>query len=299
MKSTRRRLQSLTLAACAALVLAGGVSVAAAGPADATVGGAPVATAAHSETAHSEAAHLETLGGGYFFHPGDPMIFSNAGTAAGGYEGRCTGGYAIYGDSGYFLTGTKQCSVTFATVRGTDRDYGRVLYKNEPDGNALIRMLPGDDSYQIVRDPLTGRTPGDGKIVGWTASNKQAHGMLVGKMGVGTGWTEGRILGAVDFQGQALLCTTMETDLGDAGGPVWRSDSNGLRALGTIQAYDPATRTGCYRPIQETLWNYGASLDSFGPDQGRPNYGTLAPGMPWLTPTGLVVPVDQIPAGSN
>lgn len=289
MKSTKRKLQSFTLAACAALVLAGGISVAVASPAIAVVGGEPGANAVHTEA----------LGGGYFFNPGDPMIFSNAGTAAGGYEGKCTGGYAIYGDSGYFLTGTKQCSVIFDNVRGTDRVYGRVVHKNEPDGNALIRMEPGDDSYQIVRDPITGRTPGDGKIVGWTASNQQGHGMLVGKMGVGTGWTEGRILGAIDFRGQTLLCTSMETDLGDAGAPVWRSDSNGLRALGTIQAYDPATRTGCYRPIQETLWNYGASLDSFGPDQGRPNYGSLAPGMPWLSTSGLVVPVNNIPVGTN
>ncbi len=289
MRWTEGRLPFLTLAACAALVLAGGVSVATAAPARAVDSGAAVTTAGESEA----------LSDGYFFRPGDPMIFSNAGTAYGAYEGRCTGGYAIYGDSGYFLTGAKQCSVIFSSVRGTDRIYGNVVAKNNPDGNALIRMVPGDDSYQIVRDPITGRTPGDGRIVGWTASNKQTQGMLVGKMGVGTGWTEGRILGAINFQGQTLLCTTMKTDLGDAGAPVWRSDSTGLRALGTIQAYDPATRTGCYRPIQETLWNYGASLDSFGPDQGRPNYGSLAPGMPWLTTPGLAVPVDNIPAGSN
>lgn len=289
MESKTRKLQTMASAACTALVLAGGVLVATAGPATAIVGAVPVATATPAEA----------MSGGYFFRPGDPMIFSNGGTASGLYEGKCTGGYAIYGDSGYFLTGTKQCSVIFSSVRGTDRIFGNVVAKNEPDGNALIRELPGDDSYQIVRDPLTGQTPGDGKIVGWTASNQQAEGMLVGKMGVGTGWTEGRITGAMNFQGETLLCTTMKTDLGDAGAPVWRSDASGLRALGTIQAYDPASQTGCYRPIQETLWNYGASLDSFGPNQGRPNYGSLAPRMPWLSTTRLVVPVDNIPLGTN
>lgn len=289
MNATRNTVNRLTLTVCAVTVLVSGVALAAAEPVSALVGDIPVATAGEADT----------QAGGYFFRPGDPMIFSNGGTAAGAYEGKCTGGYAIYGDSGYFLTGTKQCSVIFSTVRGTDRIFGDVVAKNEPDGNALIREIPGDDSYQVVRDPLTGPTPGDGRIVGWTASNRQTPGMLVGKMGVGTGWTEGRILGAVDFQGETLLCTTMETDAGDAGAPVWRSDSTGLRALGTIQAYDRATRTGCYRPIQETLWNYGAALDSFGPDQGRPNFRSLAPGMPWLPAPQLSVPVDYIPLGSN
>jgi len=198
-----------------------------------------------------------------------------------------------------FLLGAGACSVIFGTVRGTDADYGRKLYWRSPDGNALIDEFPGDDSYQIVRDPLTGRTPGDGHIVGWTPSNKQSLGWVVGKMGVGTGWTEGRITGAMNFRGETLLCTTMKTDLGDAGGPVWRMDSTGLRALGTIQAYDPASKTGCYRPIQETLYTYGASLDTWGAPQGRPSWGSLAPGMPWLVTPQLQVPVDNIPVGTN
>jgi len=267
------KVRRVVLGLCAVVLLAAGASVWTGAPADALTG--------------------------YFYLPGDPMIFSNGGTAAGGYEGKCTGGYEVSGDSGSFLLGAKACSVIFGTVRGTDAGYGRVFAWRYPDGNALIQEFPGDDSYQIVRDPLSGRTPGDGKVVGWTASNQQALGWVVGKMGVGTGWTEGRITGAIDFQGETLLCTTMTTDLGDAGGPVWRSDATGLRALGTIQAYDPATKTGCYRPIQETLYTYGASLDSWGAPQGRPSWGTLAPGMPWLSTPGLAVPVKNIPVGTN
>jgi hypothetical protein len=236
---------------------------------------------------------------GYVFRPGDPMIFSNGGTASGSYEGACTGGYAVAGDSGTFLLGPRSCSVIFSSVRGSDRLFGWTHSQNYPDGNALVREIPGDDAYQIVRDPLTGRSPGDGRIVGWTASAAQPAGMLVGKMGIGTGWTEGRVTGAVSFRGATLLCTDMRTDVGDAGAPVWRSDVNGLRALGTVQAYDPVTRTGCYRPIQETLAIYGASLPAFGTPQGRPGFGTLAPGMPWLSSDGLAVPVKNIPVGTG
>ncbi|MET4782135.1 hypothetical protein [Glaciihabitans sp. UYNi722] len=232
---------------------------------------------------------------GYAFLPGDPVIFSNGGTASGGVEGACTGGYVIRGDSGVFILGPKACSVIFSSVRGSDRNFGYVVSKSEPDGNALIRENPGDDAFQVVRDPLTGAQPGTGAIVGWMPSDQQSAGMLIGKMGIGTGWTEGRIVGAVDFRGQTLLCAEMKTGLGDAGGPVWRNDANGLRALGTIQAFDPVTTMGCYRPIQETLWNYGASLPSFGPDQGRPPFGQLAPGTPYLDLPGLAVPVKNIP----
>ncbi|MCO7273315.1 MULTISPECIES: S1 family peptidase [Cellulosimicrobium] len=285
----RRRL-CVTLATICALALGLGT---------ATALGQDVGAASGS-TVTTAAGVTATPAGGYVFRPGDPMIFSNGGTASGGYEGACTGGYAVAGDSGTFLLGPRACSVIFSSVRGSDRLYGWTFSQNYPDGNALVREVPGDDAYQIVRDPLTGRTPGDGRVVGWTASAAQTRGMLVGKMGIGTGWTEGRITGAVMFRGMTLLCTDMRTDLGDAGAPVWRSDATGLRALGTIQAYDPSTRTGCYRPIQETLAIYGAHLPAFGPSQGRPGFGTLAPGMPWLGGgDALAVPVKNIPVGTD
>ncbi|MBM7817752.1 hypothetical protein JOE63_000229 [Cellulosimicrobium cellulans] len=287
----RRRLSVVLGAVCA---LALGLSPAAAHPGD--VGA--VTGALDGDAARPGATSPQP--GGYVFRPGDPMIFNNGGTASGGYEGACTGGWAVAGDSGTFLLGPRACSVIYSSVRGSDRLYGWTFSQNYPDGNALVREIPGDDAYQIVRDPLTGRTPGDGRVVGWTASAAQPLGMLVGKMGIGTGWTEGRITGAVMFRGAALLCTDMRTGPGDAGAPVWRSDATGLRALGTVQAYDPRTGTGCYRPIQETLAIYGAYLPSFGPPQGRPGFGTLAPGMPWLDGgDALAVPVKNIPVGTD
>jgi hypothetical protein len=217
--------------------------------------------------------------GGYDYSPGEPMIMDNGGTADGGYEQVCSGGYAIAGDSGFFLLGGQCSTVSPWAVRNNDGYYAERVYSPASlrDASQIFRMVPDDDAHQYVADPLTGRQPGDGKIVGFTRTVDQRPGMLVGKMGVGSGWTEGTITGVVDD----LLCTTMEAAPGDLGGPVWRSDQTGLRALGTVRGVD-AEGHACYRPIQETLYEYGAYLPAFGPSQGRPSWGTWAPGMPFL-----------------
>lgn len=221
---------------------------------------------------------------GYDYSAGEPAIWGSVGGTAGAYyDTACTGGYAIAGDSGWFLTTAAACSFTIAadgSIRGDAGYHADVFAKRTTDPLVLLRMRPGNDAHQTLIDPITLAIPGDGLVRGWTRSVDQRAGWLVGKMGIGTGWTEGRILGTAPGRfGEQLLCTDAVASAGDVGGPVWRNDETGLRALGTVAGI--SDRGGaCYRPIQETLYQYGAYLPSFGPDQGRPSWGTFAPGMP-------------------
>ncbi|KJL17327.1 hypothetical protein [Microbacterium azadirachtae] len=219
---------------------------------------------------------------GYDYSPGEPTIWAAVGGTAGAYFDRaCTGGYAIAGDSGFFLTTADICSPwpISLPVRGDAGYYADGFYRRSDDPVVLLQMRDGNDAHQILADPTTGSYPGNGQIVGWTPSDQQPVGLLIGKMGIDTGWTEGQILGTADgMHGEQLLCTDASASYGDVGGPVWRMDENGLRALGTVAGIT-ADGGACYRPIQETLYRYGASLPSYGPDQGRPGPGTFAPGM--------------------
>lgn len=222
---------------------------------------------------------------GYDYSPGEPAIGAGmGGTALGMTDRVCTGGYAIAGDSGFFLTTVRTCSgveaTTDGTVRGDAGYYADMFANRRGEPLVLLRMRPGNDAHQLIVDPTTGDSPGGGYIHGWTRTVDQHVGMLVGKMGVDTGWTEGRILGIARLSNSDvwLLCTDAAASGGDIGGPVWRWDSTGLRALGTVVAVSEQGGA-CYRPIQETLYEYGAYLPSFGPDQGRPSWGTFAPGM--------------------
>ena len=221
---------------------------------------------------------------GYDYSAGEPAILDSVGGTAGAYYDKaCTGGYAVAGDSGFFLTTAQTCRTGISadgSVRGDAGYHGDIYYSNPSDPLSLIKMRPGNDAHQDVVDPITGARPGSGLVVGWTRSVDQPAGYVIGKMGIDTGWTEGRVLGtAAGPNGTTLLCTDARASAGDVGGPVWRSEGNGVRALGTVVGI--SDRGGaCYRPIQETLYQYGASLPSFGAPQGRPSYGTFAPGMP-------------------
>jgi hypothetical protein len=220
---------------------------------------------------------------GYDYRAGEPAIWGSiAGTAGAYYDKACTGGYAIAGDSGTFLTTAASCGIGMAadlSIRGDAGYYADVVARRDTDPTVLLRVRPGNDAHQLVVDPRTGAMPGDGRIQGWTASADQPVGLLIGKMGIDTGWTEGRVLGTAPGRfGEQLLCTDAAAAAGDFGGPVWRSDWSGLRALGTVVGIT-ADGGACYRPIQETLYEYGAYLPSFGPAQGRPGGGTFAPGM--------------------
>lgn len=221
---------------------------------------------------------------GYDYSAGEPAIWGSvAGTAGAYYDLACTGGYAIAGDDGWFLTTAAACSWSLdedGSIRGDAGYHADAVAGRATDPTVLLRMRPGNDAHQTLIDPITLDVPGDGLVRGWTPSVEQPAGLLVGKMGIDTGWTEGRILGTARGRfGEDLLCTDAPASRGDVGGPVWRNDETGLRALGTVAGI--SDRGGaCYRPIQETLYEYGASLPSFGPDQGRPSWGTFAPGMP-------------------
>lgn len=221
---------------------------------------------------------------GYDYSPGEPAIWGSIGGTAGAYYDKaCTGSYAIAGDSGFFLLAARTCSTGLASdgsIRGDAGYHADAVSWRSNDPTVLLRMRPGNDAHQLLVDPLTGNMPGDGAVRGWTRSADQRNGMLIGKMGIDTGWTEGRILGTAPGSfGELLLCTDAPASAGDMGGPVWRNDSTGLRALGTIAGIT-AAGGACYRPIQETLFEFGAYLPSFGQSQGRPGPGTFAAGMP-------------------
>lgn len=224
---------------------------------------------------------------GYVYSAGEPAILGSVGGTAGAYyDAACTGGYAIAGDSGFFLTTSQYCPTfiyTDGSVRGDAGYYGDVYYSNPREVLSLIKMRPGNDAQQDIIDPVTTARPGTGLVIGWTRSVDQPVGYVIGKMGIDTGWTEGKVVGTAQGpDGITLLCTTAPAEAGDIGGPVWRSEGANVRALGTVVGI--SDRGGaCYRPIQETLYEYGASLPSFGAPQGRPSYGRFAPGMPAYT----------------
>lgn len=220
---------------------------------------------------------------GYDYSAGEPAIWGSVGGTAGAYYDRaCSGGFAIAGDSGFFLTTAAACSILLAadgSIRGDAGYHADVFARRDNDPTVLLRMRPGNDAHQLVVDPITGQMPGNGEVQGWTRSVDQPVGLLIGKMGIDTGWTEGNILGIAPGRfGEQLLCTSAPAGPGDVGGPVWRQDNFGLRALGTVVGISDAGGA-CYRPIQETLYQYGAYLPSYGPPQGRPTWGTFAPGM--------------------
>jgi hypothetical protein len=220
---------------------------------------------------------------GYDYLAGEPAIWGSVAGTAGAYVDKaCSGGYTIAGASGMFLTTAGMCSVGLAadgSIRGDAGYHADLFARRDSDPLVLLKLRPGNDAFQIIVDPTTRAMPGDGRVVGWTRSADQPVGLLIGKMGIDTGWTEGRVLGTAPGRfGELLLCTDATASAGDVGGPVWRNDESGLRALGTVVGI--SDRGGaCYRPIQETLYQYGAYLPTFGPGQGVPSWGTFAPGM--------------------
>lgn len=206
---------------------------------------------------------------GYLYRPGDPMYPNAPGTT----PGSCTGGYAVRGSSGMFLVSAGHCwgyGRTGDIVYGSDRRYGTVIrndrvgdiYTTNSFDGALIRMDAGDDATQIVVDPVSGRSPG--RVVGYFNNSALSPGMLVGKMGRRTGWTEGRItewrtVNYPDGVRDYLLCTTATVDGGDSGGPVWQSDGAGhVWAVGIVIAKSDGKM--CFNPIQNVLARFGATL---------------------------------------
>lgn len=216
----------------------------------------------------------------YYFKPGHPMRFGSAENPT----GVCTGGYAVRGSSGMFVVTAGHCStnaahqgVTGAVVYGTERRFGTII-RNDRAGDffntnsfdgALVRLDPGDDALQIVVDPVTGRSPGDGRVRGWYANSALTYGFVIGKMGVTSGWTEGTITEwrtVVDNTTgwrDHLLCTTVPMRRGDSGGPVWRLDANGVMAIGIAIFILDNGGYMCFNPIQNVLNRFGAWLPVF------------------------------------
>lgn len=231
----------------------------------------------------------------YYFRPGHPVYFDNGGTASGGYYGKCTGGYVIAGSDGTFIV-TGNCHVIFSYVRGESRRFGQLAHSNGTTD--LIELDPGDDAYQIVVDPLTGAVPADGQVVGYMPTAEQVQGTLVGKMGAGTGWTEGRITGWIRWHGGSqAICTDATAGAGDAGGPVWRWDQNGLRAVGIVVAWNQGAESMCYLPMQQVLRDWGAWLPAFGSTACADEPGRIDSGLPELNPEGHYIPKDSVPVG--
>lgn len=206
--------------------------------------------------------------------------------------GWCTGGYTVTGTSGMFTMTAGHCGSPGQTVRGTDAAFATIAHKKPTtQGDSLLTSAhAGVTQLQIIVDPRTGRTPGDGRVVGVMPSSQQTNGTLVGKMGVTTGWTEGKISSRSTWYGRTLICTTAKADRGDSGGPVWRADGNGLRAVGMTVA---GTSNGdmCYHPMDELLREWGASLPTFaglvGPTSAEPLNRTLDD-LPEIDPSELV-----------
>jgi hypothetical protein len=204
----------------------------------------------------------------YYFKPGHPMFFGGPGVGT-----YCTGGYVIRGTSGMFPLTDGHCAGVGTTVYGTDRAFGTVSYtKWSTWDTELISEVPGDDAYQIVVDPRTGRTPGSGRVVGYKGSSSFVNGYLVGKMGVTTGWTEGVIYNTSTWHNMTCYWSRAYTQPGDSGGPVWRWEPNGVWALGITMAYarwdgdgPPGTLrgNGCFVSIGDLLAVWGAWLPVF------------------------------------
>ncbi|MFK0003126.1 hypothetical protein ACIQTZ_14080 [Paenarthrobacter sp. NPDC090520] len=183
---------------------------------------------------------------------------------------RCTGSYVIYGSSGTFILTAGHCFNPAERVYGTSAGFGTIAYQKwttTTGDSELIQTDSGVTMYQTIVDPTTGIGPGpnnSGHVTGKMSNDEQTYGTLVGKMGVATGKTEGTIqYRYVPWNGLTAYCATYARATHDSGGPVWRWDSQGLRAVGMHVGrldYEGATY-GCYLPIDTLLSQWGASMN--------------------------------------
>lgn len=247
----------------------------------------PSALALNANAAHPQAAT-------FFFKPGMKL----KGTVPGGIV-KCTGGYVIRGASGTFPTTAGHCfpvntSVWAGTVSPpSGQTIGTIQYRKFPRFDTeLITESPGNDTYQIVVDPLTGRMPSpSGKVTGYYTDFQLTDGLLVGKMGEKTGWTEGRIVGYYnDPYGFSEYCDTAAVDHGDSGGPVWRSEPDGVKAIGITLSKVPAPGGGywhCFASIADVLYFWGATLPVWSGPSSRAPLMLPAPVTRPAPPVGL------------
>lgn len=240
----------------------------------------------------------------YSYNVGHPMFFGGPNNLS----NYCTGGYAVRGSSGVFVTTAGHCSANGAVVYGTDERYGQIIRNDHapftPNGfdGALVRLDPDDTAYQIVVDPIGGGRPGDGRVRGWYANSALTSGFVIGKMGRTTGWTEGRVTGwqevrYPDGTRDFLLCSTVQTRPGDSGGPVWRNDQNGVMAIGMVLAMR-SDGTMCFNPIENILNRFGAWLPVFTSRSGPPSHARDAATVV-TRPDGPPLPVNRTPVAAE
>lgn len=201
---------------------------------------------------------------GYIYRPGDPMRFYG-----GGYVNTCTGGYIITGGSGTFLTTDGHCADkerggVGSPVYGIPGPFGTVAYTKSPyQDTELISEYPSDDRWQTVVDPTTGRLPGgSGRVVDFLKDQQLVPGVVIGKMGVTSGWTEGQIAFTRPYSNMLSYCTTAYAAPGDSGGPVWQAAvGGGVHAVG-LMVYKYTDNRGsftCFLSIADILYVWGAT----------------------------------------
>lgn len=201
----------------------------------------------------------------------------------------CTGGYVIYGTSGTFILTAGHCFKLGERVYGTQAAFGTLAHlkwTTTTGDSALIQADAGVTLYQTIIDPLYGNSPGpngSGQVTGKMPNSEQVLGTRVGKMGKTTGWTEGTIqLRYRPLNGITTHCASYGRDLGDSGGPVWRYDSQGLRAVGMHvgSAIYNNVQLGCYITIDDLLTQWGANMNfwpSFAARGEMPSEGLMPP----------------------
>ncbi|ALJ19846.1 hypothetical protein [Microbacterium sp. No. 7] len=225
--------------------------------------------------------------GTYAYNAGHPIFFGSPGSN----PGSCTGGYTVYGTSGSFILTAGHCGTVGGTVYGTGAAFGTLAHKKNgaPHGDsALISFSSNVIAYQIVVNPLNGARPGpggQGRITGIMPTSEQTTGKAVGKMGKTSGWTEGTIVGTYDWKGVDAVLADYPSGKGDSGGPVWRWDSAGLRAVGINVGYVTQGQggpyvAGVYLPIETVLSQWGASMNVFSSATARQADGVLGADRP-------------------
>ncbi|MBQ0994762.1 S1 family peptidase [Micromonospora sp. PSH03] len=256
---------------------------------------------------------------GYMFKPGHPMFFGFPNNP----DDYCTGGYAVRGTSGMFITTAGHCFGTSGlppaaqrVVYGTDTRFGYAIrndnigdYRDNSFDGALVKLDAGNDAQQIVVDPLTGRSPGNGRVMGYYNNSALTPGFVIGKMGRTTGWTEGSVTNwqhvGYDENGDGiadtldyLLCSTVPAARGDSGGPVWRMDANGVMAIGIVVAVLNENGRMCFNPIQNVLNRFGAWLPVFAAKGASASASTAQP-LVVTERSGPAVPINLTPVSAT
>lgn len=201
----------------------------------------------------------------YMYKPGHPMSLPG---------GSCTGSFAVRGTDGMFFLTAGHCGQVGQAVRGTDAQFGVFAHeRNVREDTALVRPLRGVDAQQQVTNPRNGALIGS--TVGWYRNSEIGGGMPVGKTGITTGYTEGRVEPwTYRWDNFTVRCATYASRPGDSGGPISiRTNTSNLWAVGVhvgrVTLSDGSTR-GCFVPIETLLGYWGAWLPVFGSTANKP-----------------------------